>query len=111
MEERFWCPYLGADVALTDERVAHMHNGHPEVSRLDSGTFGEVIGDPDRIMSRSDGSVLFVREAVSSGSRHWHVVAVRRGTSNGDPAKLRYWVVTAWTTRRTGTWSILWTRT
>lgn len=99
MLERFLCPRLNARIELTDERREHIlatHVDGPEVlERL-----GQTVEIPDLVMrDRLTGEFLLAR-AFDFPGRPRHIVGIvlRDETAGGLDA--RYWVVTAFTSRR-----------
>jgi hypothetical protein len=46
MARSFPCPYLGADVALTDEREAHIVERHPDLLPDHMNLIGVTLADP-----------------------------------------------------------------
>jgi hypothetical protein len=106
-ESRLPCPRLRVDVELTAERERHIADRHPDVLPIHRTRLTEVVADPDLIRrsTRSATARLFSR--WYSDIRHGrHIVVVVERSS----APERYWVVTAYTTRRLAAGEIEWQR-
>jgi hypothetical protein len=105
---RFPCPWLDADVELTDERELHIRDRHPELLPAHRTALAEVLAAPEviRKSSRSPSARLFSRwyTDVRQG-RHVVVVVLSEHT---DPA--RHWIVTAYMTRRLAAGETEWLR-
>ncbi len=91
------CPYLHADVELTDERREHIRLKHPDLLPEHFERLVQTLQDPDEIRRdrRFPTSRLFSRwfDEVKSGK--FVVVVVI-----SDPGPLeRHWVVTAYIAR------------
>jgi len=106
--KRYFCPYLGDEVELTEERETHIAERHPDLLPLFGDELGETLANPDQVR-RSDrfaNARLFARwfESVRDG-KHVIVVVV----SDRDPSQ-RHWVVTAYLSRRLSGGQIEWIR-
>ena len=100
--KRFPCPYLNAQVELTEERRAHITFRHPELLPAHEHALRQTLAQPDevrrdehyphtRLLSRwfDDllGGKLIVAVVVSDlqANRHWIVTAyLTRGPARGD---------------------------
>jgi hypothetical protein len=105
---RFVCPWLGAEVELTEERERHIEEEHQELLPAHRDKIAEALADPDTIARsrRADSGRLFSRWYTDLGrGRHVVVVVVRQAS---DPA--RHWIVTAYMARRLPTGGIEWRR-
>lgn len=103
------CPYLGAEVELTEERWAHIIEGHPPVAVLGAESVAHALADPDWVGTRPDW-VGFATRLHTVFPGHDLVVVVRWSGTPAGPDTIRYWVVTAWVTRRPGPWEVVWRR-
>lgn len=91
MPEYFACPYLGAEVELTDERRAYLERKHPET--LVGDWIASTLEEPDLVRTdrRMPGTRLFSRWYDEFGrGRHVVVVVV----SEAEP--VRHWTVTSY---------------
>jgi hypothetical protein len=108
MAELLPCPCLGAAVELTEEREGHISSGHPELGVRPVDVLARVLADPDTVRqdSRFPDTWLFSRWLPDLLDGKHIVVAVV--TDTGPP--VRYWVVTAYATRRVTRGEIVWQR-
>ncbi len=108
MPTRFPCPYLSAEVELTDQRERHIAATHPDLLPAHRERLADTLLMPDvvRRNPRFGNARLFARwfEQVRSGK---HVVVVV--VSDPAPAE-RHWIVTAYLTRRLAAGGVEWTR-
>ena len=92
------CPFLEADVELTDERAAHIAVEHPDLLPEHLALLENTLAAPDTIRrnSRSENTRLFTRwfPSVRGGK---HVVVV---VASDTGPKTRHWIVTAYLSRR-----------
>jgi len=106
----FPCHYLAACVELTDERLAHIQAGHPELIHATGDRIARTLGDPDEIRrdSRFPGMQLFSRwfDDLLGGK----IVVVAVVTDEVQAESPRHWVVTAYVTRRITQGIIEWSR-
>lgn len=97
MSHSFYCPYLGVEVELSDQREQHIVERHPGTLPDYVAQLAETLELPDlvRRSSRDDSSLLFSRwfDSIRTG-RHLVVITV----SEQEPVK--HWVITAYTARR-----------
>ena len=102
---RFSCPWLRGEIELTTERERHIADRHPDLLPAYRHRIAEVLADPDAVRRspRSATARLFSRW-YSDIRRGRHIVVVVQGSAG------RYWVVTAYTTRRLATGEIEWQR-
>ena len=103
------CPYLGADVELTDEREHHIRERHPDLPPDLLDRLEQVLADPD-VVRRSNtfaGAHLFSRwyDDVKGGK---HLVIVVAG---GTGQSVRKWIVTSYLAWRLGSGEVVWKRT
>ena len=108
---RMPCAYLDAEVELTDERLAHIQAGHPELIPEPVDRIARTLADPDEIRSdpRFYGTRLFSRwfDDLLGGK----IVVVAVVTEVGEPSQqARHWVVTAYLARRITQGVIEWSR-
>ncbi len=91
------CPYLGADVELTDERERHIGNHHPDLLPSHRGRMIEAVADPDQVRrsARVGNAKLFTKWCADPGGGKYVVVVVV-----SDPGrKTRPWIITAYLAR------------
>jgi len=95
---RFPCPYLNAQVELTDEREQHIAERHPDLLPEHRQHIADVLADPDQVRrsTRFANARLFSRwfESVRGG-KHVVVVVVSEPI-NG----YRHWIITAYIARK-----------
>lgn len=105
----FICPYLGREVELTPERVAHIRRAHPELLPSRMEELRAALADPDEVRARSwrPSQLPFVRH----GERDDFVVVV---TSNDEPVNdadpPRAWVVTAYASADPPLSEVVWSK-
>lgn len=106
--QRFPCPYLGAEVELTDERSVHITRHHPELLPEHLEALSRTLADPDEMRrdERFPGTRAFSRWFDDvKGGKHVVVMVV------SDAAPVRHWVVTAFIARRlSAKGEVEWTR-
>lgn len=92
------CPYLNAQVELTDERRQHILEKHPDLLPEHSAWIVGTVAEPDEVRrdQRFPNTRLFSRDYRDASSGKFVVVAV---VSDKEPAT-RHWIVTAYLTRR-----------
>ena len=104
---RFVCPYLGAEVDLSDERQRHIAERHPDFLPAYEDRLATTLLDPDQVRrsSRFAAARLFSRwhNDVNDGKNI--VVVVVSEAENG-----RHWVITAYMTGRLAPGDIEWQR-
>ena len=107
---RFPCPFLAGEVELTDERLAHIRGGHPELISEAVDRIARALADPDEIRTdpRFAGTHLFSRWFDDLLSGKIMVVAVVADETG--PHERRHWVVTAYVTRRLSQGVVEWSR-
>jgi len=59
MPQFFPCPYLGAEVELTDEREAHIRQKHVHALGRDGALIAETLESPDSVRVVKQTLVLF----------------------------------------------------
>ena len=108
MSTYFPCPYLGAQVELTDEREQHITERHPDLLPEHGQCVADTLADPDQVRR----SVRFANAWLFShwfeslrGGKHVVVVVVGASTPGG-----RYWIITTYITRRLAEGEIEWKR-
>jgi hypothetical protein len=104
----FFCPYLGIEVELTDEREQHIIETHPGTLPDYLEQLAETLNDPDQIRrsDRDPAAFLFSKwfDTIRTG-RYLVVVVV----SQTEPA--RSWVITVYTARKLVGDQPIWTKT
>jgi hypothetical protein len=100
------CPYLGADVELTEERWAHIRDRHRYFKAHERSLNGGLLERPDEVRQRSTESDEFLLVRRFQELVPGIAVAVIRF----DRTNTRWWVVTAY---RSDEWpqvgDVLWT--
>ncbi len=107
---RLPCPFLPGDVELTDERLAHIRAGHPELITEAVDRIARTLSDPDEIRTdpRFAGTHLISRWFDDLLGGKIMVVAVV--VDETRPHERRHWVVTAYVTRRLSQGVVEWSR-
>ena len=104
---RLACPYLKAEVELSDERERHISERHPDLSPAHEACIAATLADPDQIRHsrRFRGARPFSKwyDEVKGG-KHIVVVIV---SANDDS---RHWIITAYITRSLAAGEIEWAR-
>jgi hypothetical protein len=106
MATYFDCPYVSAQVELTDEREAHIAEEHPEI---DPTHIAGALEHPDsvRLSGRASNSRLFVRWYDDLVGGKYAVVVV----VTDPPPSQRRWIVTAYpATRLSSRGAVEWER-
>ncbi len=104
----FSCPYLGGDVALTDEREHHITLRHPDLLPMYRQCIPDTLMLPDRVTrsSRIRHARLFSRWFEwLRGGKHVVVVVVSDLTSVGN-----HWIITAYMARKLTKGDVEWER-
>jgi len=94
--KRLACPYLKGEVELTDERVRHVAERHPDLLPEHKDRIALTLAEPDMVRrsARFPDARLFSRwYADIRGGKHVVVVVV-----SGPPS--RHWIITAYLARR-----------
>lgn len=104
------CPYLGSVVELTEERERHIERGHPSLLPCHMEELVATVADPDYVgVKPGRGELGFVRACPEFMERH-SVVVVVVADQDARGGTVRYWMVTAYISRRTTTWRPIWKR-
>lgn len=97
MSHLFYCPYLDADVELSDIREQHISERHPGTLPDYFVQLAETLNNPDLIRksSRDANALLFSKwfDTIRSG-RYLVVLTI----SENNPT--RHWIITAYTARK-----------
>jgi len=100
------CPYLDADVELSEDRERHIRSHHPDLLPSCRTRMIETVADPDQVRrsTRVGNAKLFSRwYADLRGGKHVVVVVV------SDPGeKTRPWIITAYLARKLKEGEIEW---
>ncbi|MBA3611456.1 MAG: hypothetical protein H0W49_00780 [Nitrospirales bacterium] len=102
------CPYLSADVELTDERERHIAERHPDLLPEHRPRIADTLAETDlvRQSARFANATLFSRWFDSiRGGKHVVVVVIGEGSPQG-----RHWMVTAYLARNVEEGRVLWKR-
>lgn len=107
------CPYLQSEVLLSDERMAHIVEQHPELPTNSLDRIAQTLRDPDAIRTdrRFPGTRLFSRWFDDLLRGKIMVVAVV--TDEPESTLVgpgRHWIVTAYPARRVTQGVIEWSR-
>jgi hypothetical protein len=102
----FPCPYLKADVELTDEREAHIANAHPDLIPEFFEQIRQTLAEPDQVRrsTRSTAARLFYRQFDNVRQGKYIAIVV---VSEATP-KERHWIITAYITRRLANGEVEW---
>ncbi len=94
MDLRLPCPYLHAEVELSEERRQHILSRRPE---LDADCLAQTLADPDQVLAHEarPEQRLFCRLFPDLPGGKQVVVAVVT-----EVERRRHWIVTAYSTRR-----------
>jgi hypothetical protein len=105
--KRFPCPYLKADVELTQERELHIKERHPELSEKLLECVAETLAKPYQVRrsSRFANARLFSRSFENLWGKNQMVTVV---VSQITPP--RHWIVTSYLTRRLTSGELEWER-
>ena len=108
MATRFPCPYLDAEVELTDERERHIVERHPDLLPEHRQLIVDTLANPDQVRrsTRFASARLFTRwfESVRGG-KYVVVVIVSESAPGG-----RHWIITAYIARKLAEGEIEWKR-
>jgi hypothetical protein len=102
----FTCPYLDAEVELTDEREAHIIFRHDDLFPNHIDLIGQTLLHPDAIYRspRSSDTLLFSRWYDELRGGKFMLVVVNSHSING----VRHWIVTAHILRKPVPGEALW---
>jgi hypothetical protein len=107
------CPYLKADVELSDERTTHILRQHPELPAEYVDMIAQTLLDPDEVRTdpRFPRTRLFSRWIDSLLQGKMLIVAIVTDEPVPTQAEVaRHWVVTAYPARRVTQGVIEWSR-
>jgi hypothetical protein len=105
--EKFPCPYLQAEVELSERREAHIAARHPDLLPDYRDRLAATLADPDQVRNsmRLPSARLFSRWYDDvSGGKHVVLVVV------SSPGRERHWIVTAYIARKLAGGKIEWQR-
>ena len=104
----FFCPYLGIEVELTDEREQHIIETHPGTLPDYLEHLAETLKDPDQIRTseRDESALLFSKYFATIRTGRYLVIVT---VSHDDPE--RHWIVTVYTARKIVGGKVIWTKT
>jgi len=103
---RFLCPYLKAEVELTEERECHIAERHPELLPEHRERVVETLADPDQVRrsGRFGSARLFSRWYTDMQRGKYVVVVVV-----SDPGRKTHpWIITAYLARKLKEGEIEW---
>lgn len=103
----FYCPYLEANVELTDERYEHILIRHPDLVPAYYDTIKDTLYAPDEVRrsERATNTLLFARWFDDVREGKFVVVAVV-----SESNQQRYWMITAYIARRLSGGTVEWKR-
>ncbi|MBF0204153.1 MAG: hypothetical protein HQK67_07515 [Desulfamplus sp.] len=108
MTTYFPCPYLEADVEVTEEREKHIAENHPDLLPEYRQCIAETLANPDMVRrsERFENARMFSRwfETVKGGK--YVVVFV---VSDLFP-DIRHWIITSYITKKLSQGAIEWKR-
>jgi hypothetical protein len=104
----FLCPYLKAEVELTEERERHIAERHPDLLPEHRERVAETLATPDQVRRsiRFGNARVFSRWYTGLQRGKYLVVVV---VSDPD-ATMRHWVITAYLTRKLVEGEVEWKR-
>jgi hypothetical protein len=103
---RFPCPYLKAEVELSEERERHIAERHPDLLPQHREQVAETLAAPDQIRtSRRFGNARLFSRWYTDIQRGKHLVVVV--VSEPDAAS-RSWIITAYLTRTLAEGEVEW---
>ena len=110
MSRFFACPYLGADVELTEERERHIRQRHADMRPMLVEDVGAALTDPDVVAEQEyDGTTLaLIRVDPEVAFPFLVVVVAEEALPDGT---IRYWIVTAYRAVALSEWLVLWEKT
>jgi len=100
------CPYLKANVELSDERSAHIAQRHPDLLPENHECIVRTLTEPDQVRrsARFPNARLFTRWFEElRGGKHVVVVVVSEHEYQG-----RHWIITAYIARKLAGGEIEW---
>jgi len=103
---KFLCPYLNADVELSDERKNHIAERHPDLLPDHFDTIADTLTNPDMVRhsTRIGNAKLFSRWYNDiRGGQHVVVVVIC-----GQEPTQKNWIITAYFTRKLAEGEIEW---
>lgn len=102
------CPYLETSVELSDERVAHIAERHPDLFPEHSQRIADTLADPDEVRRspRMGNARLFSRWFESLPGGKYVVVVVVSDIGS----QRRHWIITAYLARKLTEGNREWTR-
>jgi len=105
---RFPCPYVRAEVELTEERERHILERHPDFLLEHRSCIADTLADPDQVRRsmRLRSARLFTRWFDTVRGGKYVVVVVVTDVA----ASHRHWVVTAYMARKLTEGDIEWTK-
>ena len=105
---RFPCPYLNAQVELTDEREQHIAERHPDLLPEHGHRIAETLAVPDQVrQSRRFANARLFSRWFDSVRRGKYVVVVVVSDAAPDG---RHWIITAYLARKLAGGEIEWQR-
>jgi len=105
---RFPCPYLNAEVELTEERERHVTEPHPDLLPEHRQRVAETLASPDQVRrSIRFGNARLFSRWYTDIQRGKHVVVV---VVSEPEAGKRHWVITAYVTRTLVEGEVEWRR-
>jgi hypothetical protein len=105
----FDCPYLNSQVELTEERLQHIIQTHPELINIYQDALANTLFNPDqvRLSSRFNNTRLFTKwfKGIRQG-KYLIIVVVNDSMPNN-----RNWIITAYIARKLTGGIIEWQKT
>jgi hypothetical protein len=100
------CPYLGADVELSEERERHVRNRHPDLLPTHRERMIEAVADPDQVRrsARVGNAKLFSKWHTDLRGGNYVVVVVVSDPGQKTPP----WIITAYIARKLKEGEIEW---
>ena len=85
---------LSGNVILTDERIEHMKEHHPNDYELFIRYIPQVIEDPDYIIASSKPHTAVVLKTIEEGGHRFKVILRLR--VEGDPSHYQHSIISFW---------------
>ena len=105
---RFSCPYLKAEVELSEEREVHIAANHPDLLPEHRDKIAETLAKPDQVRrSTRFGSARLFSTWFSDLHDGKHVVVV---VISDTKVEKRHWIITAYIARKLAGGEIEWKR-
>jgi hypothetical protein len=104
----FSCPYLRAEVELSEEREQHIIERHPGTLPAYAEQLSETLANPDLVRNsdRDISAFLFSKWFSTIRTGRFLIVVVVSDTEIN-----RHWIITVYTTRKITGGTVIWKKT